>query len=134
MASMRVVRAHSRLRQAVTGIQGWQCWVTQDSKAAAGLGCWARLEKWRSWATQGFGGGGSDSGMQGTKAAGEPGVRRAAAVTLGLRARWEGEEYEVWFVWPSLPGLYRGNWGSRRAIFVPFRYSLRNLAQMVFLY
>ena len=119
MASTRVVRAHSRLRQAVTGIQGWQCWVTQDSKAAAGLGCWARLEKWRSWATQGFGGGGSD--MQGTAA-------------LECRARWEGEEYEVWFVWPSLPGLYRGNWGSRRAIFVPFRYSLRNLAQMVFLY
>ena len=66
----------------------------------------------------GLEGGGSE--MQGTAA-------------LECRARWEGEEYEVWFVWPSLPGLYRGNWGSRRAIFVPFRYSLRNLAQMVFL-
>ena len=76
MASTRVVRAHSRLRQAVTGIQGWQCWVTQDSKAAAGR-CKARL-LWNAGHESGRGtwgskGGGSDSGTQGTASLGAPG-------------------------------------------------------------
>ena len=77
--------------------------------------------------------------MQGTKAAGEPGARRAAAVTLGLRARlrWElqgtlgGEKCKVTFWLPPSPAYIEAFGAAEESQFV-FSPTLRIHAQMVF--